>query len=163
MGTEKTVTGEIASVDANAKTITLRKPSSMDRSTSSQRPEGTTAQPGQRPEGTPGQRPEGTTAQPGQRPEGTTAQSGMTGQWPEGKTTLTLHVDASTKIAQKGASASPSTTNPSATANPSAAAGKNLELKDLKTGDKAMVKYVEKDGMLHAKSIEIQKSTTSSE
>jgi hypothetical protein len=87
----------------------------------------------------------------------------MAGQWPEGKTTVTIHVDASTKIAQKGASASPSTTNPSATANPSAAAGKNLELKDLKTGDKAMVKYTEKDGMLHAKSIEVQKSTTSSE
>jgi hypothetical protein len=155
MKAEKTITGEIASVDANAKTVTLRKPSS-----SSQRPEGTTAQPGQRPEGTPGQRPEGTTAQPGQRPEGTTAHAG---QWPEGKTTVTLHVDASTKIAQKGASASPSTTNPSATANPSAAAGKNLELKDLKTGDKAMVKYVEKDGMLHAKSIEVQKSATSSE
>jgi hypothetical protein len=87
----------------------------------------------------------------------------MAGQWPEGKTTVTLHVDASTKIAQKGASSS--STSPSATANPpgASAAGKNFELKDLKTGDKAMVKYTEKDGMLHAKSIEVQKSTTSSE
>jgi hypothetical protein len=90
----------------------------------------------------------------------------MSGQWPEGKTTMTFHVDSSTKITQKAGSSTSATSSPSSTSNPSSSSSqqaKNLELKDLKTGEHATVKYTEKDGQLHAKSIEIQKSATSSE
>ncbi|MGH9321922.1 MAG: hypothetical protein ACRD21_09450 [Vicinamibacteria bacterium] len=110
-GAEMTLSGEIVSVDPDAKSVTVREVSMS-------------APP----------------PQPGQQPAGKT---------------MTLNVDASTKITSKADT--PATPPPA----PGQAAGKTLEVDDLKAGDRVLVKYTSSGGKNVAKSIEVLKARTS--